>query len=104
MFHAICFDLLQCIAIDKLVDIDVSGSHVACQMSFYRTLIKSTLFGNLLHRITLVIKPIRTFKSIQFFAGLIAEFLFFLLFRFIGNGSGFILQAVIATPRSSSSI
>ena len=51
-------------------------------MTFYRSGIKATLFSDLLHCIALVIKPIRIFKSIQFLAGIIAVFLFFLLFRF----------------------
>ena len=72
MFHAICFHFFQSIRIYKLVDIDVSGSHVACQMTFNRILIKPTFFGNLRYRISLLIKPIRTFEGAQFLAGIIA--------------------------------
>ena len=79
MFNTVCFHFLQGIRIYKLVDIKVSGSHVACQVTFNRSGIKATLFSNLLYSIALVIKPIRIFKSVQFLAGLIAEFLFFRL-------------------------
>ena len=98
MFNTVCFHFLQGIRIYKLVDIKVSGSHVACQVTFNRSGIKATLFSNLLYSIALVIKPIRIFKSVQFLAGLIAEFLFFLLFGRMGIICRTDFLTVIATP------
>ena len=43
MFFAICFHFLQGIRIYKLVDIKVSGSHVAGQVTFDRNGIKSII-------------------------------------------------------------
>ena len=43
MLFAICFHFLQSIRIDKLVDIKVSGSHVAGQVTFDRNGIKSII-------------------------------------------------------------
>ena len=66
------FDLLQGIPIDKIMDIDISGSHVPSQMSLYRNRIQPALFSNLSYRISLFIKPIRIFDSRKFIAVIVA--------------------------------